>query len=103
MSGREVAPNPFWFGKLTAALISRDRLSICVLAMFVHKSVDQLSMAGIGKTVKPPACFRLSRARDGDEVIKTQKRARKNKDGETAEKCPEKNLFMGKLVSLLKK
>jgi hypothetical protein len=32
-----VAPNPFWYAKPTAALTSRDRLSICVLAMFVHK------------------------------------------------------------------
>ena len=25
--------------------------------MFAHKSVDQLSMAGVDKPVKPPACF----------------------------------------------
>jgi hypothetical protein len=50
-----VAPNPFWYAKPTAALTSRDRLSICVLAMFVHKSVNQLSMTGVGKPVKPPA------------------------------------------------
>src|SRR5882762_242042 len=56
MSASEVAPNPFWYAKLTAALTSRDRLSICVLAMFVHQSVDQLSMVGVGKRVKPPAC-----------------------------------------------
>src|SRR6266851_5089800 len=56
MSASEVAPNPFWYAKPTAALTSRDRLSICVLAMFVHKSVHQLSMTGIGKPVKSPAC-----------------------------------------------
>src|SRR5882757_873787 len=56
MSASEVSPNPFWYAKLTAALTSRDRLSICVLAMFVHKSVDQLSMSRVGKPVKPPAC-----------------------------------------------
>jgi hypothetical protein len=39
MSASEVAPNPFWYAKPTAALTSRDRLSICVLAMFVPKSV----------------------------------------------------------------
>src|SRR5882762_4279844 len=53
MSASEVAPNPFWYAKSTAALTSRDRLSICVLAMFVHKSVNKLSMAGTGKPVKP--------------------------------------------------
>src|SRR6266478_6129058 len=61
MSASEVSRNPFWYAKLTAALTSRDRLSICVLAMFVHKSVDQLSMARIGKPVKPPACLRHKR------------------------------------------
>src|SRR5258708_34866713 len=55
MSASEVAPNPFWYAKPTAALTSRDRLSICVLAMFVHKSVTQLSMAGIRKNGKSPA------------------------------------------------
>src|ERR1700693_697718 len=57
MSASEVAPNPFWYAKLTAALTSRDRLSICVLAMFLRKSVIQLNMTGVGKLVKPPACF----------------------------------------------
>jgi hypothetical protein len=33
-----VAPNPFWYAKPTAALTSRDRLSIGVPAMFVLKS-----------------------------------------------------------------
>src|SRR5216684_6682202 len=42
MSASEVAPNPFWYAKSTAALSSRDRLSICVLAMFAPKSVNQL-------------------------------------------------------------
>jgi hypothetical protein len=40
MSASEVAPNPFWYAKPTAALTSRDRLSTCVLAMFVHKAVN---------------------------------------------------------------
>jgi hypothetical protein len=52
-----VAPNPFWYAKSIAALTSRDRLSICVLVMFAHKSVNQLNMTRIGKPVKPPACF----------------------------------------------
>src|ERR1700686_1249717 len=46
MSASEVAPNPFRYAKLTAALTSRDRLSICVLAMFVHKPVTQLGCGG---------------------------------------------------------
>src|SRR5712691_8328314 len=57
MSASEVAPNPFWYAKSTAALSSRDRLSICVLAMFAHKSANRLNMVGIGEPVKPPACF----------------------------------------------
>jgi hypothetical protein len=51
-----VAPNPFWYAKSIAALTSRDRLSICVLVMFAHKSVNQLNMTRISKPVKPPAC-----------------------------------------------
>ncbi|MGF7001276.1 hypothetical protein P3T25_009669, partial [Paraburkholderia sp. GAS32] len=31
----EVAPNPFWYARSTAALTSLDRLSLFVLAMFV--------------------------------------------------------------------
>ena len=50
MSASEVAPNPFWYAKSTAALTSRDRLSICILVMSVHQSVNQLSMTGIGQT-----------------------------------------------------
>src|SRR5258708_1342760 len=46
MSASEVAPNPFWYAKPTAALTSRDRLSICVLAMFAPKSVNQLAHNG---------------------------------------------------------
>src|SRR6266403_1520819 len=57
MSASEVAPNPFWYAKSTAALSSRDRLSICVLAMFAHKSANRLNMVGIGEPVKPSACF----------------------------------------------
>src|SRR6267378_1630101 len=57
MSASEVAPNPFWYAKSIAALTSRDRLSICVLVMFAHKSVNQLSVTRISKPVKPPACF----------------------------------------------
>src|SRR6266566_122415 len=57
MSASEVAPNPFWYAKSTAALTSRDRLSICVLAMFVPKSVNQLYVTGVGRPVKPPAWF----------------------------------------------
>src|SRR5580704_11937753 len=57
MSASEVAPNPFWYAKLTAAQTSRDCLSICVLAMLVCKSVIQLNMTSVGKPVKPPACF----------------------------------------------
>src|SRR4029077_13444935 len=57
MSASEVAPNPFWYAKLTAALTSCDRLSICVLAMFVPKSVNQLYVTGVGKSVKPSAWF----------------------------------------------
>src|SRR6202030_4013208 len=60
MSASEVAPNPFWYAKSIAALTSRDRLSICVLGMFAHKSVNQLSMTRIGKPVKPPACCHLT-------------------------------------------
>src|ERR1700692_89443 len=52
MSASEVSPNPFWYAKLTAALTSRDRLSICVLVMFAHKSVNQLNMTKISKPVK---------------------------------------------------
>src|SRR6266404_2634727 len=57
MSASEVAPNPFWYAKPTAALTSRDRLSICVLAIFVPKSVNQLFITGVGRPVKPPAWF----------------------------------------------
>src|SRR6266849_9600395 len=57
MSASEVAPNPFWYAKPTAALTSRDRLSICVLAMFAPKSVNQLYITGVGRPVKPPAWF----------------------------------------------
>src|SRR5712691_11920862 len=57
MSASEVAPNPFWYAKPTAALTSRDRLSICVLAMFVPKSVNQLYITRVGRPVKPPAWF----------------------------------------------
>jgi hypothetical protein len=35
-------PAYFWYAKPTAALTSRDRLSICVLAMFAHKSDREL-------------------------------------------------------------
>src|ERR1700722_10628070 len=66
MSASEVAPNPFWYAKPTAALSSRDRLSIRVLAMFALKLVIQLSMRGIGKPVKPPACFRPAAVLDPD-------------------------------------
>src|SRR6266481_5285410 len=59
MSASEVAPNPFWYAKPTAALTSRDRLSICVLAMLVPKSVNQLYLTGVGRPVKPPAWFWL--------------------------------------------
>src|SRR6266403_2418806 len=38
MSASEVPPNPFWYAKPTAALTSRDRLSICVLAMVLEVS-----------------------------------------------------------------
>src|SRR6266853_5963641 len=38
MSASEVAANPFWYAKPTAALTSRDRLSICVLAMHISPS-----------------------------------------------------------------
>src|SRR5258707_11021991 len=65
MSASEVSPNPFWYAKLTAASTSRDRLSICVLAMFVHKSVDQLSMSRVGKPVKPLQALTLMRGPDG--------------------------------------
>src|SRR6266404_3258726 len=51
MSASEVASNPFWYAKPTAALTSRDRLSICVLAM-CYKSVNQLTMPRVGKDVK---------------------------------------------------
>ena len=57
VSASEVAPNPFWYAKSTAALTSRDRLSICVLAMFGRKSVIQLNMTWVGRPVKPPAWF----------------------------------------------
>src|ERR1700730_10064148 len=57
MSASEVAPNPFWYAKSIAALTSRDRLSICALVMFAHKSVDQLSIAEMSKPVKPLACI----------------------------------------------
>src|ERR1700682_3587872 len=46
MSASEVAPNPFWYAKPTAALSSRDRLSICVLAMCVSPSTN-LGILGV--------------------------------------------------------
>jgi len=45
MSASEVASNPFWYAKPTAALTSRDRLSICVLAMCISPSTN-LDMTG---------------------------------------------------------
>ena len=38
---------------------SAARLSICVLAMLVPKSVNQLYLTGVGRPVKPPAWFWL--------------------------------------------
>src|ERR1700732_963473 len=70
MSASEVAPNPFWYAKSIAALTSRDRLSICVLVMFAHESVKQLSVTRISKPVKPPACFSDRKAQTlGDRVF----------------------------------
>ena len=50
-------PNPFWYAMPTAALTSRDRLSICVLAMLCI-SQSPNSIGRIDKPVKPPACLR---------------------------------------------
>src|ERR1700730_3508628 len=54
MSASDVASNPFWYAKPTAALTSRDRLSICVLAMCISPSTN-LDMMGVRKPVKPSA------------------------------------------------
>src|SRR6266404_926798 len=45
MSASEVASNPFWYVNSTAALSSRDRLSIFVLAMCISPSTN-LDMTG---------------------------------------------------------
>src|SRR6202171_3344923 len=54
MSASEVASNPFWYVNSTAALSSRDRLSIFVLAMCISPSTN-LDMMGTGKPVKSAA------------------------------------------------
>jgi hypothetical protein len=46
MSASEVAPNPFWYAKSTAALTSRDRLSIGVLAMLRISQFSNLDIGG---------------------------------------------------------
>src|SRR5579862_5102039 len=79
MSASEVSPNPFWYAKLTAAVTSRDRLSICVLAMFTHKSVNQLSMAGIGEICQasgllPPLTHWTVMRRDRVRILLPQMR-----------------------------
>src|SRR5260370_41196570 len=56
MSASEVASTPFWYAKPTAALTSRDRLSICVLAMCISPSTN-LDMTGSTNLSSPPACF----------------------------------------------
>src|SRR6267142_5297081 len=69
MSASEVAPNPFWYAKSTAALTSRDRLSICVLAMFLPKSVNQLHLRGSAGPVKPWAWMKADVGPDRDVII----------------------------------
>src|SRR5260370_33318943 len=56
MSASEVASNPFWYVNSTAALSSRDRLSIFVLAICISPSTN-LDMMGTGKPVKSAAFF----------------------------------------------
>src|ERR1700674_3812902 len=60
MSASEVASNPFWYAKPTAALTSRDRLSICVPAMCISPSTN-LDMTGVGKPVKSSGLLLASR------------------------------------------
>src|SRR4029077_10437514 len=67
MSASEVAPNPFWYAKPTAALTSRDRLSIGVIAMFVSQSTNPV--VGIRKSVKPPACLWPAAVPDPDGLV----------------------------------
>src|SRR6266481_898846 len=65
MSASEVASNPFWYVNSTAALSSRDRLSIFVLAMCISPSTN-LDMMGTGKPVKSAAFFWPATIRDPD-------------------------------------
>jgi hypothetical protein len=88
MSASEVAPNPFWYAKSIAALTSRDRLSMCVLVMFAHESVNQLSMMKISKAVKPGA-FSVVRADSNEAAAKL------------FEKHPHFTIFPGDSVEIM--